>query len=117
MLNLTELNKTIEKRKEEKEQEAKEATFKQFLLIKEQVEAGIKSIAEDGKRSGIITIYPDFELISSFYMEKEITRHYCPIDIRFDKSFMDDNLKPCFTLHVFIPSVEGNSNFGLGITK
>lgn len=121
MLNLTELNKTIEKRQMEKEQEAKEVTFKQFLLIKDQVEAGILAIAAGGMRSGEFEVYTKFELTSSADMEREIMRHYSPIDFRIDKNLTHDNpknkFKSYFTLDIFIPSVEGNGIFGLDVIK
>lgn len=121
MLNLTELNKTIEKRQMEKEQEAKEVTFKQFLLIKDQIEKGIASVAADGMRSGRVVILTDFKLVSSTNMEKEIMRHYSPIDIRINENLTRDDptnkLKSYFALDIFIPHVEENSNFGLDIMK
>ena len=121
MLNLTELNKIIEKRQEEKEREAKEKTFEQFLLIKDQVEAGILAIAAGGMRSGEFEVYTKFELTSSADMEREIMRHYSPIDFRIDKNLTQNNAKTkrmsYFTLDIFIPSEKENNTFGLDIMK
>ncbi len=116
MLNLTALNETIEQKQKERKQELLEA----FLFFSDQVEQGIKSIAEQGKRMGEITITTNSEM-KTHEIEELLKSHYDPIHFLVSSNqtyrSQKDKTKSYFIAEVVIAEVAPYHTYGYSIIE
>ena len=116
LLSLTDLNRTIIQKQEERKQELLE----QFLSFHNQVEEGILSIAAQGKRTGEITVTTN-SAIKTHEIEELLKSHYYPISFSVTHNQTHSNpkerIRSCFIAEIIIPKITPNSTYGYSIIE
>lgn len=121
MLSLTDLNRIIiQKQEERKQEERKQELLKQFLSFHNQVEEGILSIATQGERTGEIVVATDSE-IKTCEIEELLKNHYSPISFSVTHNQTHSNPKErtrsYFIAEIIIPKTTPNSTYGYSIIE